>query len=184
MQTKIRIAGAGVVVALAAAWVAAVALGAGGGKSGIDLGTHDLAANMAIANLQGGDPGSPTMQIESWSWSVTNTGTATGVGGGRATLHDVTVTKVIDKASPQLVLDCAAGRLLPTVTLDVLRPGGSKQAYLEIKLTDALVTSVQHSGSGDQQPLENVTFDYRRIEKYTTIRGQVVDTLLTNTGTG
>lgn len=88
---------------------------------------------------------------------------------------------MIDKASPKLALFCASGQHIPTVTLTVQRPGGSTLPYFEITLTDAIVTSVQHSGSGgdNAQPTERVTFDYRRVElKYTPVDGNAVTTRL------
>ena len=116
------------------------------------------------------------IDVLSWSWGVAQTGSMAhggGGGAGKATFGDLTITKVIDKASPKLALICASGQHIPKVILNVQRPGGSTLPYLEITLTDALITSVQHSGTGgdaNNQPTERVTFDYRRVQlKYTTV---------------
>jgi type VI secretion system secreted protein Hcp len=174
MKRKLALVGAALALATA---VTAVALGAVG-NSGISLDKKQLVATAAIDGVEGGDPGSPTLEISSWSWGVNTTasaGSGGGGGAGKATFGDLTITKVIDKASPKLALLCASGEHIPTVILTVQRPGGSTLPYLEIKLTDALITSVQHSGVGgdaDSQPTERVTFDYRRVQlKYTTVDG-------------
>jgi type VI secretion system secreted protein Hcp len=172
MKRKIGVVAA--VLALAATAVAAVALGAVG-NSGISLEKKQLAATAAVDGVEAGDPGSPSMEISSWSWGVSNSGSASSGGGGgagKATLANLNVTKVIDKASPRLALFAATGQHIPTVTLTVLRPGGSTLPYLEIKLTDAIVASVQDAGAGDPQPQERVSFDYRRVElKYIAVDG-------------
>ena len=173
---KLKLALVGAALALATA-VTAVALGAVG-NSGISLDKKQLVATAAIDGVEGGDPGSPSLEISSWSWGVSNTGSVGSGGGGgagKASFNDLTITKVVDKASPKLALLCATGEHIPSVVLTVNRPGGSTLPYLEIKLTDAIITSVQHSGSGgdaNAQPTEKVTFQYRRVElKYTTVDG-------------
>jgi len=174
MKRKLVLIGAALALATG---VTAVALGAAY-NSGVSLDKKQLVATAAVDGVEGGDPGSPTLEISSWSWGVTNTasaGSGSGGGAGKATLGDLTVTKVIDKASPKLAFICASGQHIPTVILTVQRPGGSSQPYYEIKLTDALITSVQHSGTGGgdvNQPTERVTFTYSRVElKYSPIDG-------------
>jgi len=185
---KLKLVLSGTALALATS-VTAVALGAVG-NSGISLDKKQLAATATVDNVEGGDPGSPTLEISSWSWGVSNTssaGSGGGGGAGRATLSSLNVTKVIDKASTKLAFLCATGEHIPTVILTVQRPGGSNLPYLEIKLTDAIVTADQQGGSGggDSQPTEHVTFDYRRVElKYTTVDGNTVSTRLDDTTVG
>jgi len=139
-----------------------------------------------VDGVDGGDPSSPTLEISSWSWGVSNSSSGNSGGGGgagKATLGDLNVTKVVDKATPSLALLTATGLHIPTVTLNVLRPGNSNLPYLEIKLTDATVVSDTESGSGDSQPVEHVVFNYRRVElKYTAIDGSVTQTQLVDSG--
>jgi type VI secretion system secreted protein Hcp len=184
MKLKLVLIGAALALATA---VTAVALGAAN-NSGISLDKKQLAATAAVDGIEGGDPASPTLEISSWSWGVTNSGSigsGGGGGAGRATLGSLNITKVIDKASPRLAFLCASGQHLPTVTLTVQRPGASNLPYFEIKLTDAIVTSVQHSGSGGDNvlPTEHVTFEYRRVDlKYTTVDGNTSTTRLNDEG--
>ena len=180
MKLKLVLIGAALALATA---VTAVALGAVN-NSGISLDKKQLVATAAVDGVEGGDPASATLEISSWSWGVTNSasaGSGGGAGSGKATLGSLNITKVIDKASPKLALLCATGQHIPTLTLTVQRPGSSSLPYFEIKLTDAIVTSVQHSGSGGDNvlPTEKVSFDYRRVElKYTPVDGNAVTTRL------
>jgi type VI secretion system secreted protein Hcp len=181
---KLKLVLVGAVLALATG-VTAVALGVPN-NSGVSLDKKQLVATAALDGVEGGDPASPTLEISSWSWGVSNSTSASSGGGGgagKATLGNLNITKVIDKASPRLAFLCASGQTIPTLTLVVLRPGGSSLPYFQITLTDVIITSVQHSGSGggdgNLQPTEHVSFDYRRVElKYTPVDGNAVTTRL------
>jgi type VI secretion system secreted protein Hcp len=180
---KLKLALVGAALALATA-VTAVAVGAVG-NTGVSLDKKQLVATAAVDGVEGGDPSSSTLEISSWSWGVSNSASIGGGGGGgagKATLGNLTITKVIDKASPKLALYCASGQHIPKVKLVVQRPGGSSMPYFEITLTDAVVSAVQHSGSGGDnaaQPTERVTFEYGRVElKYTPVEGDPVTTRL------
>jgi type VI secretion system secreted protein Hcp len=181
MKRKLALVGAALALATA---VTAVALGAVN-NSGVSLDKKQLVATAALDGVEGGDPSSTTLEISSWAWGVSNStsiGSGGGSGTGKATLGSLNITKVIDKASTRLAFLCASGQTIPTLTLTVLRPGGSNLPYFQITLTDAIITSVQHSGSGggdNIQPTEHVSFDYRRVElKYTPVDGNAVTTRL------
>jgi type VI secretion system secreted protein Hcp len=178
---KIKLAGLAAIVVLAAGIVAAVAV-AGSPDSGLSLAPKALAASITMDNVEGGDPGSPSMEVTSWSWGVTNTTSGAGGGGageGKADVHDLTFTKVIDKASPKLAVLAASGQHISSVTLTVLRPGKSSLSYIQYTLENAVVTSDQHSGSGDSQPLESVSLAFTKITiKYTTVNGDTLQGIL------
>src|SRR4051812_50205333 len=100
MKRKIGVVAA--VLALAATAVAAVALGAVG-NSGISLEKKQLAATAAGDGVEAGDPGSPSMEISSWSWGVSNSGSASSGGGGggrKGAPPQPNVTKGVEKAPP------------------------------------------------------------------------------------
>jgi type VI secretion system secreted protein Hcp len=170
----------GLIVAVAAAIATATAFAVSGG----DLPDNQTAGHVAVPGVQGGDPGTTSIDVKSWSWGVTNTSDLGGGGGGgagRADLKELSIVKTVDKASPVLALKCANGQHLPEVVLTVDRPGGSHAPYLQITLTDAIITSVQPSGADDNIPLEVVSFAYRAIElKYTTVANEVVQADIEN----
>jgi type VI secretion system secreted protein Hcp len=108
------------------------------------------------------------IEVLSYSWGVSNAGSmASGSGGGegKATFHDITFTHFMDKASPVLMQACATGNHLKEATITHRKAGKGQQEYLIIKLTDVLVTGVQHGSSGgDGAPSENVTLSFAKID--------------------
>jgi type VI secretion system secreted protein Hcp len=82
---------------------------------------------------------------------------------GRANIHNLTVMKAVDKTSPLLFDDCVTGNVLKTVDLIYDKPMGDQQEdYYKIHMENALITSIQHSGS-NENPMESVSFAF---EKY------------------
>jgi len=182
---KRKIIGAGLVVAVFAVIAAAAAYAINGGELPANRTSGHIVVGSPGNEVQGGDPGTPSISVESWSWGVTNAATDGGGGGGgtgRASLSELKITKTVDRASPVLAFKCASGQHIPEVVLTVDRPVGSNRPYLEIKLTDVIVTSVKPGGSGDAIPIEEVTFTYDRVRlTYTTRDDQVVQTTIVNT---
>lgn len=107
------------------------------------------------------------IHIESFSWGMNQTG-AHGAGGGggagKVSVHDISVTKVVDKSSPALMLHCAAGKHIATGLITVRKAGDKPLEYLKIKLADILISSVQESGHGGGDLLtENVTINFAKF---------------------
>jgi len=72
--------------------------------------------------------------------------------------------KVLDKTSPLLCDHCASGDILAKVYILYDKPvGTSQQDYFRIYLKDALITSVQLSGS-NENPSESVSFAFQSVE--------------------
>ena len=122
-----------------------------------------------------GRPGPSTslkdaIDILSFSFGASQTAVI-GVGSsggearsGRANLHDISVMKVVDKTTPLLFEDCVTGNYLKKVEIIYDKPmGDSQEEYYKIHLEDALITSIQHSGSSEN-PMESVTFAYSKIK--------------------
>jgi len=107
-----------------------------------------------------------TVGAYSYSWGVTNTtsGGSGGGGAGVARLADFLVTKPIDVASPRLAVDAATGTHLRSVVLEVLDPADATRVQIRFELSDALVSSLQLSGSSET-PTESVSFTFGRIQE-------------------
>ena len=103
------------------------------------------------------------VDVLAWSWGMSNSGTTHvggGTGVGKANFQDLSLTKYVDKASPKLMLQCAKGALIPTVTLFV-RKSGLNAEYIKITLSNVLVSSVSTGGSsGEDRLTENVTLNF------------------------
>ena len=109
------------------------------------------------------------MDVLAWSWGVSNSGTAHvggGMGAGKANVQDLSFTKYLDTASPDLMLACCNGKHIGEAKLTLRKAAGDKQMeYLIITMTDLIVTSVSSGGSGGEDRLtENVTLNFAKVK--------------------
>lgn len=109
------------------------------------------------------------IDVLSWSWG-TSTGTARTVRGPvpAACIQDLKLTKWIDTASPQIIMNGVTGTVASDAVLSMRRSGeGNRTDFLVLQMTNVTVTSYQTGGSGGEDRLtENVTlrFDSLRGE--------------------
>lgn len=107
------------------------------------------------------------IHIESFSWGMSQTG-AHGAGGGggagKVNVHDISVTKYVDKSSTALMLHCASGKHIPDGLITVRKAGDKPLEYLKLKLTDILISGVQFAGHGGGDLLtESVTLNFAKF---------------------
>lgn len=122
-----------------------------------------------------GRPGPSTskpnaIDILSFSFGASNTAViGAGSSGGEsrarsANLSDISIMKVVDKTSPLLFDDCVTGNYLKKVDIIYDKPMGDNQEdYYKIHMEDALITSIQHSGSSEN-PMESISFAYSKVK--------------------
>ena len=98
------------------------------------------------------------IDVLSWSWGDTSSTRSTGervmqpeMGAG-----DLTVTKMVDRATPLLMNYCATGK--PLVSVKVY------QGSMTYKLTDVRVKCGSASGGSSDSPTEEVSFYYSKIK--------------------
>jgi len=107
------------------------------------------------------------IHIESFSWGMSQTG-AHGAGGGggagKVAVHDISVTKYLDKSSPELMLHTCNGKHIASGLITVRKAGENPVEYLKIKLTDILISGVQHSSGGGDLLTENVTLNFAKFQ--------------------
>ena len=109
------------------------------------------------------------IDVLAWSWGVSQAGSGggsgSGGGAGKAAFQDFTFLSRISKASPKLFLASATGTHFKWAALTGVRSAGSKVgAFLTYKLSDVLVTSVQHSDSEESAPTESFSLKYGKFE--------------------
>ncbi|HEX2222213.1 MAG TPA: type VI secretion system tube protein Hcp [Candidatus Limnocylindria bacterium] len=110
------------------------------------------------------------IDVLSWSWGVSQAGSpavggAGGGGAGKASFQDFHFVTRISRASPRLFLSSATGQRHAWAALSGARAGGSKNGeFLKYKLSDVLVTSVQHSGGEGTTPTEQFSLSYSKFE--------------------
>ena len=107
------------------------------------------------------------IDVLAWSWGMSNSGTAhtsKGAGSGKVNVQDLSFTKYIDNATPDLMLHCCGGKHYDEATLTVRKAGEPPVEYVKIKMTHVLITSLSTGGSGGEDRLtENVTLNFAKV---------------------
>lgn len=91
---------------------------------------------------------------------------ATGQATGRRIFKPLTVTHLLDAASPEFLASCATNETLKSVVINFYetdRTGKSVNFY-RVTLTNASISSVKHYSSGDTV-LEDDSFVFEKIEQ-------------------
>ena len=94
----------------------------------------------------------------------------TGMSGGEATADDIVVTKLVDKASPNLMKFCLSGKHLDQVVLTARKRGENPIDYIKITLKNCMISSVDHTHQGEEHR-EVVSFAFESIKKEYTPQG-------------
>lgn len=105
------------------------------------------------------------MDVLAWSWGA-STGTArTGKGLlPSSCVQDLSLTKFIDSASPQLIMNGVTGVVVPEAVLTVRKAGENPLEYLILRMNQVRVTSFSTGGSGGEDRLtENVTIHFESM---------------------
>jgi type VI secretion system secreted protein Hcp len=112
-----------------------------------------------------------SIEIMSWSWSETQSASARSTSGttsGRVDSSDINVQKLLDKASPHLLLKCALGQTFKQAIITVRKAVGaakSQQPYLVITLDEVLISNYSISGSdGGGTPIETVSLNFAKMK--------------------
>jgi len=114
------------------------------------------------------------IEIESFSWGASQSSSTSGGGGGagKVSISDFSFTSPASKASPKLFEHVVTGKHIKDVLLELCVAGEERksQCYLQIMLSDVLVSSYQSQGSSGEQPTEQISLNFSKIEfQYTPI---------------
>ena len=128
-------------------------------------------AYLYVDGIQGPSTSKPNhIDVLSFSWGVSQTAVyGAGASGkeakaGRADFSNLTIMKVLDKTSPLLFDDCVTGNYLKKVDVVYDKPmGDDQQDYFKIHMEDALITSIQLSGSSEN-PVESISFAFSKVK--------------------
>lgn len=112
------------------------------------------------------------IDVLAWSWGCSQSATTHmggGGGSGKVSVQDMSVTKYVDKSSPDLMKHCFTGLHIPDGELIVRKAGGKQMDYINITMTEIIVSSVSTGGSGGEDRLtENLTLNFGKVKfKYT-----------------
>lgn len=107
------------------------------------------------------------IEVTSFSHKMEQPASSTASSSGGATAERVNhglfhIVHAIDKASPKLYEYCCTGKHIKEITIELCRSGGDKVKYVEIRMTQVIISMVQMAG-GDEFPGEIVSFSYGKI---------------------
>ena len=110
------------------------------------------------------------ISVDSLQWGVGRAVSTSGAGTDRDTSNpsfsEVSISKNMDVASAQMMLEAACGKAFTTATFHFIQTGGKDaggQHYLEIILDKPILSSYSMSSGGDR-PNDSVSINYNGIK--------------------
>jgi len=109
------------------------------------------------------------IDVVAFNWAVDQVGVQNkdgGGGSGKTFVHDIVVLKLLDFATPALILNCVTGRHIKDGQITLRKVNGGKPLeFLKIKLEDILITNVSEelSGPDSEQIRESVSLNFSRF---------------------
>ena len=144
--------------------------GAGGGGGGGGGGQSDFF--LKIDGMEGesqDDKHKNEIHITSFSVGATNAGSGghdKGSGVGKSRIHDIQVTKEVDKSSPNIFLNCVSGKHHPKATIVARKAGEKPHEYLKITLDEVFISSYQlHAKDSHVMPIERFSLNFASVEQ-------------------
>jgi len=106
------------------------------------------------------------IDIESFSWGMSQSGSGHqggGSGTGKVAIHDINVTKKVDKSSPVLQLACANGKHIAKGKITLRKAGENPLEYLTYDMESVLVSNYSMSAAGDT-PSETISLNFVKVK--------------------
>jgi len=112
------------------------------------------------------------IEVLSFNHGISQPTSASASSGGGASAErcdhgDFNIVKAIDLATVPIHMACCKGTHIPKVTLELCRAGGEKVKYMSVILSQVVISNVRpggSSGGSETLPLEEVSFNYGKIE--------------------
>ncbi|MGH3092060.1 MAG: Hcp family type VI secretion system effector [Gaiellaceae bacterium] len=107
------------------------------------------------------------IELASFSWGVAQSGQPArggGRGAGKVQFQDFHFVARTTKASPKLFLACASGQHVKSALLTCRRAGRNRLEFFKYKLSEVLVSSFVSGGSTPEEPLDQVSLNFAKVE--------------------
>lgn len=124
-----------------------------------------------IMNIDGITMDPADTPFESYNFGATaNIGPQSfGSGAGKVTFNPFSITRKVDKASPNLFKACITGQLIKKVTLKLrlaAQRGMLPSDFMSIVLQDVFISNISEAGNvhGGAVPLEEVGFNFQTFQ--------------------
>lgn len=103
------------------------------------------------------------VEVKSWSWGMqAPTGPVSGGAGGKTTIHELVVVKLVDQSSPTLMRFLRNNKLVSDATLTVRKAGKTPLEYFKIELENVRVTSL-HTESEGSELVERIRLGFSKV---------------------
>lgn len=121
------------------------------------------------------------LHVESIAGGVANAGAFAyggGGGSGKAQWQDITIRGKFDKAFATMMQKCATGEHISRVEISACKAGGEQQEFLNIRMEDVLISSLNLSGAESTEPMYDCGFNFAKV----TVTGKSQDAKGTMSG--
>jgi type VI secretion system secreted protein Hcp len=110
------------------------------------------------------------IECASVNWSLNQPKSATASTGGghtaeRAELTEISISKLVDLASPILAQACACGKTIPKAKLEMQRADGNGEPikYFEVELENVLIAHIAPNFNGGGQGTESLGLKFSKV---------------------
>ena len=107
------------------------------------------------------------IEVESWDWGIERskrTGGGSSPGSSRVDFRDLSFAKLVDSATPMLMLKCAEGSRLREAVLDVPL-NGDRIGKIRLIMSNVQVTSVHvEETAGEDRPSEHISITFTEVK--------------------
>jgi type VI secretion system secreted protein Hcp len=109
------------------------------------------------------------IRLESFQFGVgrgitTQTGAALNRDAHEPSVSEITVTKLIDKASGPLLQNVCTEKKGQDCKIAFVSQGDPGEKYLEYSLTNTLISGLSVHGNGNERPIESVSLNFTKVE--------------------
>lgn len=108
------------------------------------------------------------IDVLAWSWGLSQSGTmhsGGGGGAGKVNVQDLTLTKYLDKASPNLIMAACNGKHYKEALLTIRKAGEKPLEYIKITMKEVLISSIETGGNGGEDRLtENIRLNFAEFK--------------------
>ena len=106
------------------------------------------------------------IDVLDWNWGLSQSGSMhTGTAGGKANVQDLSIRKLVDKATTVLQLHCFNGKRIDEVKLSVYKMGETPLEYVMITMKKVMISSItSHGANGAEALQEEVTLNFAEVK--------------------
>ena len=107
------------------------------------------------------------IDVLTWTMGMSQSGGAQvgrGRGAGKVHVQDLALTKLVDRASCELMLACCSGKWIEEGVLVIRNAGQTPLEFLKITMDDIIVSSVSLvASSQEDRPTESISLNFTKF---------------------